>query len=120
MRILHRTYNNVDPTIRKQIISLTLRGGSGMRDAITSSSEKEFPIFVAQKSGYVLGWAMITDQSPKPELMVYVRKGSRRKKVGTRLVTAAMKKFGSCKVYPWDSQAKFFYTSILGAGNINK
>lgn len=62
----------------------------------------------------LLAWAYVTPEGRGHQIMMFVHGRHRRKGYGTRLLTAAMRRYGSrLVVCPWDRKSDAFYAPYL-------
>lgn len=116
MEFTHTTYENLSPSLRKQIIGLTNRHGKGSSGMLSHLRyNKNVPVILAMEGQRVLGWAMIPWIASKKDsagIYIFVRRSCRRQGVGTAIIKEGIRVYSKCRVYPWDGRSREFFTKL--------
>lgn len=99
---------------KRSLTSLTLRRGSGMRDAWKTIGHRDYldaehNVFIAYLDNKIVGWALCSSLWSRMEAMFYVSVKHRRKGIGHKLYCAISENYPNEEIMVHDSQQPSVY-----------
>lgn len=120
MKIESRLFGDWPAEVRRQLMRLTLREESGMRDVITRYDGDNTRTWVATHGGKIVGWALLDRHGyGGSDAMFYVQRKYRRRGIGAalhkRVISYAHrfdKRNGHPEVYPHSNESLGFFKAM--------